>query len=72
MGLARDLDSQIGVIAAAAGSTGLSFQVFMDFANVAVVILNIGLALGGIILLWFRIRKLVREARDVDKASSHD
>lgn len=53
----RDTDTLIGAGMTAAGSVGLTIQVVTDYAQLAVIGLNALLALGGLYLLWTRIRK---------------
>ncbi len=56
-------DTVAGGLATVAGSAGLTLQLVTNYANLGAIILNILLALGGLYLLWHRIKKVRREAR---------
>ena len=53
-----DKDTVIGTATAAGGADGLTLQVVTEFANLALVGMNLALAAGGLYLLWHRIRQL--------------
>lgn len=54
-------DKAIGVTAAVAGSAGITVQWLTGFGNLILIGLNIVLAVGGLYLLWLRIRRARRE-----------
>jgi hypothetical protein len=56
-------DAMAGAIATAGGATGLTIQLFTSFANLTVTLLNILLALGGLYLLFLKIRQAHRNNR---------
>lgn len=58
-----DQDAIVGGGMAAAGSIGLTIQLVTDFAHLGVVLINILLGLGGLYLMWPRIRKRWQESR---------
>lgn len=53
----RHPDTLIGGGLAAGGSAGLTVQIVTQYASLGVLLLNGALALGGLYLLWLRIRK---------------
>jgi len=54
----KDVDAIIGKTAVAAGSAGLGLQVVIESLQVAVLIANLVLAVGGICLLYARYRRM--------------
>ncbi len=65
--MTRDLDTWVGIGTVAAGSTGLTVQVLLDYASVLVVGVNLALAIGGLYLLHLRIRRARRALRELRK-----
>jgi hypothetical protein len=59
----KDPDAVVGGVAAAAGAAGLSIQALTQGLNLAVVCINLLLGLGGLFLLWKRIRRVQRQDR---------
>lgn len=53
----RDPDILTGATWSAAGGTGLTIQYITDFGSLVVVVLNIALALAGLALIGYKIRK---------------
>ncbi len=53
----------VGGVAAAAGAAGLSIQALTQELDLAVVCINLLLGLGGLFLLWKRIRRAQRQGR---------
>lgn len=64
MSLREHGDAILGSAMTALGSGGATYQLLSNVANLTVVILNIILALGGLYLLYLRIRKARRENRE--------
>ncbi|MEK9752561.1 MAG: hypothetical protein VW338_05030 [Rhodospirillaceae bacterium] len=60
--MTRHLDTIAGAAATVAGSVGLTVQMVTEFASLVVVGLNILLAMGGLYLLWLRIKKARRDS----------
>lgn len=56
-----DHDILYGCLAAMAGTCGLVIQAVTDFASMTAAVLNVMLALGGLYLLYRRIRKSHKE-----------
>lgn len=54
-------DTVYGALATAGGAGGLTLQMITNYANLGVTFLNILLALGGLYLLWHRIKRLHRD-----------
>lgn len=54
-------DTVVGYGATAGGSLGLTVQWLTDFGSLAVILLNILLALGGLYLLYLRAAKARRD-----------
>lgn len=50
-------DGVIGAGLSVAGTTGLTLQAVMDGLSLAVLVINLTLGLGGLILLWRRLKK---------------
>ncbi len=59
--MSYDSDIVVGGLAAAGGATGITFQVITNFANLTILVINLLVALGGLYLLWLRIRRQRRE-----------
>jgi ABC-type enterobactin transport system permease subunit len=59
--MSRDPDIAIGSIAAAGGSAGMTMHLLADTLSLAVLSVNLIVALGGAYLLWLRIRKARKE-----------
>jgi len=59
--MSRDPDIAIGSIAAAGGSAGMTMHLLADTLSLAVLSVNLIVALGGGYLLWLRIRKARKE-----------
>jgi hypothetical protein len=57
----RDPDIVIGSIAAAGGSAGMTINLLADTLSLAVLGVNLVVALGGGYLLWLRIKKARKE-----------
>jgi hypothetical protein len=57
----KDPDAVAGGVLAAAGATGLSIQAITQGLNLAVVCINLLLGLGGLYLLFVRIRRARRQ-----------
>lgn len=57
-------DTAAGIAAAVGGSGLLTLQVLTNSVNLIAAILNILLALGGLYLLWHRIKKVRRDQKD--------
>jgi len=53
----------VGKIAVMAGGTGLTLQWLTDFGSLLVIGINLVLGLGGIYLLWLKVRAARREAQ---------
>lgn len=56
-------DKTLGIVLAAGGGTGLTIQWLTNFGNVILIALNVILAIGGIYLLFLRIRRAHRQMR---------
>ena len=56
-------DTVVGLTATGLGTGGLTVQVATQYASLAVIFLNILLALGGLYLLWPRIKKAYGEKK---------
>jgi len=52
----RDVDAAIGAGMTAAGSTGIGVQWLLDFGSLTVMAINFVLGIGGLYLLYLRIR----------------
>ena len=50
-------DWSIGATATAGGVCGITIQVVTQFASLTVMLINIALGLGGLYLMWRRIRR---------------
>lgn len=50
-------DIVVGAGAVVAGGGGATLQLVTQYANLTLLFINIVIALGGLYLLWFRIRK---------------
>ena len=61
MDMNRDPDILIGVSAAAGGSAGMTIHLLADTLSLAVLGVNLVVALGGGYLLWLRIKKARKE-----------
>jgi ABC-type enterobactin transport system permease subunit len=59
--MSRDPDILIGVSAAAGGSAGMTINLLADTLSLAVLGVNLVVALGGGYLLWLRIKKARKE-----------
>jgi hypothetical protein len=57
----RDPDIAIGSIAAVGGSAGMTMHLLADTLSLAVLGVNLLVALGGGYLLWLRIKKARKE-----------
>ncbi len=57
----RNHDAVVGYGATAGGSLGLTVQWLTDFGSLAVIVLNLLLALGGLYLLFLRTVKARRD-----------
>jgi len=66
----RDPDIVTGAMWSVAGGTGLTIQVITDFGSLVVVVLNIAIAIAGLVLVGSRIR--ASKLRDRQKNSSED
>jgi len=66
----KDLDTWVGGGSVVLGSTGLTVQVLMDFASLAVVSVNLVLALGGAYLLYLRIRRARAALRELKEKTN--
>ncbi len=51
-------DTVVGAAAAAAGSAGITLQIITDYASLAVISLNLVLAIGGIYVLFLRSKAI--------------
>ena len=62
-----DVDGTIGGIAAASGGGGLLYHLLHNSLDILALLTNIALGIGGLVLIWHRIR-LVRaqERRNKD------
>ena len=60
-------DGYVGIGSASVGSMGLTIQALTDVANLGLVVLNIILAIGGLVLLYFKIGDKIRQIRDRKK-----
>jgi uncharacterized iron-regulated membrane protein len=58
-----DTDTLAGATAAAGGSGALTLQLATQYANFGVTVLNIILAVGGLYLMWPKIKKVWRDRR---------
>lgn len=58
------IDTGTGTAAVAAGSVSGYFQMVTDVTSVLLSIANLALVLGGCYLLFFRIKKARREAKE--------
>lgn len=58
------IDTLVGAGSAIGGATGLTIQAMTEYANLTVTILNIFVALGGLYLLYRRIRRDKRKPLD--------
>jgi len=56
----NDFDTWVGLSTATLGSTGLAIHLWLPYLSVAAVGLNMVLALGGLYLLYLRIKRLRR------------
>lgn len=63
----RDPDTAIGTVAAGLGSAGITTQMLLDFGNLIALGLNIGLAMGGFVLLYYRIQNQRATKKDREK-----
>jgi len=63
----KDPDAIIGSTMAAAGSAGLTTQIVLDFGNLAATGLNIALAIGGLVLVFYRIQNQRAIKKDREK-----
>ena len=50
-------DLAVGFVAAVAGSTGVGMAMLHEVADITAILLNIVIALGGLYLLYLRIKK---------------
>lgn len=48
-------DTAAGLVGVVAGSTGLTLQLVFNVLSLTVILVNLFLAIGGLVLLWFRI-----------------
>ena len=64
----RDPDAVVGWVATAGGTTGLTVQLLTDFGSIALIVVNLLLALGGLYLLVLRIIKAHRDLANDRKA----
>ena len=59
-----DSDTPSGIVLTAMGSGGLTVQAIMDGLNLFVLALNVVMALGGLMLLGYRLKRARRTARN--------
>ena len=56
-------DAVIAKGATAVGTMGITYQIIFDALSLVALLINVLLAVGGIYLLWLKIRKAKREER---------
>lgn len=52
-----DNDAAVGAAMTVGGSLGLTIQFVTQFASMSAAVLNVVLAIGGLYLLWLKIRR---------------
>ena len=57
----RSFDQVLGWLSSAAGSVGLTVQLMTDFANLALIVGNGALVVGGFVLLYRRLQLAAAE-----------
>ena len=57
-------DTSAALAATAAGGAALTLQMLTNYANLGATVLNILLALGGLYLLWKKVKRSWRDDRD--------
>ena len=56
-------DTVVGAAAAAAGSAGITLQIITEYASLAVISLNLVLAIGGIYVLFLRSKAIKKSLK---------
>ena len=60
----KSVDTTVGIITASVGSGGLTMQAMMEGVSLALLVLNLVLAIGGFVLLGYRIKMARRKTRN--------